>query len=469
MAAKLSIKPKFLIVETLVHEKLLKRWQSFIEQSKNTEDEILCFDRYLTLMADNGQCNAAMWTFFSLYMSAKEKLHHQNSKTSIKLLQPLQAASLKHLNDLGPEPTLCPQWQQLVTIKLNGGLGTSMGCDGPKSLIPVIRGENFLELIFKQQQTLNQKFNFQAPLFFMNSMFTQEDCAPLISNSFSQSFQQNHFPRISLDPKKNLHFKQVHQYFYPPGHGDVFSAFQQSGHLARLIQQGVTHAFISNSDNLAAIPDPRILTYVIDKNIDFLMEVTPKTKLDIKGGALTLKNGKMHLLEKADVPDSEISLFEDYQSFQLFNTNNLWVNLKALQKKLALGFSLPVILNQKHIENQSIYQIETAMGSALDMFENSEALLVDRNRFLPIKNTSDLFLLQSDLILKDQETGFIQKNPLYKKSLLPCITFPKELQTMQGYESYVKSIPSLLHCHSLELSKPCQITHEMNFKGSVKL
>ena len=35
---------------------------------------------------------------------------------------------------------------KLVVIKLNGGLGTSMGCVGPKSLIPVRNELTFLDL-----------------------------------------------------------------------------------------------------------------------------------------------------------------------------------------------------------------------------------------------------------------------------------------------------------------------------------
>ena len=42
--------------------------------------------------------------------------------------------------------------EKLVVLKLNGGLGTSMGCKGPKSLIAV-RGEHtFLDLTVQQIQ-----------------------------------------------------------------------------------------------------------------------------------------------------------------------------------------------------------------------------------------------------------------------------------------------------------------------------
>lgn len=40
--------------------------------------------------------------------------------------------------------------EKLVVIKLNGGLGTSMGCHGPKSVIPVRNDLTFLDLTVQQ-------------------------------------------------------------------------------------------------------------------------------------------------------------------------------------------------------------------------------------------------------------------------------------------------------------------------------
>ena len=39
---------------------------------------------------------------------------------------------------------------KLVVLKLNGGLGTSMGCQGPKSLITVRNDQTFLDLTIRQ-------------------------------------------------------------------------------------------------------------------------------------------------------------------------------------------------------------------------------------------------------------------------------------------------------------------------------
>ena len=41
---------------------------------------------------------------------------------------------------------------KLIVIKLNGGLGTTMGCTGPKSVIQVREEDTFLDLTIKQIQ-----------------------------------------------------------------------------------------------------------------------------------------------------------------------------------------------------------------------------------------------------------------------------------------------------------------------------
>ena len=63
---------------------------------------------------------------------------------------------------------------QTVVIKLNGGLGTSMGMDRAKSLLCVRRGLSFLDIIARQVLHLRQKYDVALPLIFMNSFRTSE-------------------------------------------------------------------------------------------------------------------------------------------------------------------------------------------------------------------------------------------------------------------------------------------------------
>lgn len=45
----------------------------------------------------------------------------------------------------------------------------------------------------------------------------------------------------------------------------------------------------------------------------------------------------------------------------------------------------------------NVIQLETAVGAAIKSFENSLGINVPRSRFLPVKTTSDLLLVMSNL------------------------------------------------------------------------
>lgn len=61
--------------------------------------------------------------------------------------------------------------------------------------------------------------------------------------------------------------------------------------------------------------------------VEFLMEVTDKTKADVKGGTLIQYDDKLRLLEMAQVPNEHLEEFKSVKTFKFFNTNNLWIKL----------------------------------------------------------------------------------------------------------------------------------------------
>ena len=93
---------------------------------------------------------------------------------------------------------------KLVVIKLNGGLGTSMGCKGPKSSIIVRDDLTFLDITVQQIEHLNQKFDLNIPLILMNSFNTEVETQKIIKkySGFRVpiiTFNQSKYPRISKD------------------------------------------------------------------------------------------------------------------------------------------------------------------------------------------------------------------------------------------------------------------------------
>ena len=93
------------------------------------------------------------------------------------------------------------------------------------------------------------------------------------------------------------------------------------------------------------------------------------------------------------------------EKFNFFNTNNIWVNLVSLKQKLKDGpLDLGLIVNHKQVKKNSVLQLETAVGSAFNSFPGAIGMNVPRSRFLPVKKTSDLLLLQSDLFSLNRGT-----------------------------------------------------------------
>ncbi|KAA3474535.1 UTP--glucose-1-phosphate uridylyltransferase [Gossypium australe] len=208
---------------------------------------------------------------------------------------------------------------KLVVLKLNGGLGTTMGCTGPKSVIEVRNGLTFLDLIVIQIEikltfflsNLNSKYGCNVPLVLMNSFNTHDDTLKIVdkysnSNIEIHTFNQSQYPRLVVEdfaplPSKGQHGKDG---WYPPGHGDVFPSLMNSGKLDAFLSQGKEYVFVANSDNLGAI-------------------VTPKTLADVKGGTLISYEGKVQLLEIAQVPDEHSDLYTLVDGFVIRNKDRV--------------------------------------------------------------------------------------------------------------------------------------------------
>lgn len=300
-----------------------------------------------------------------------------------------------------------------VVIKLNGGMGTSMGMDGPKSLLPVKEGLSFLDIIVLQILLLRQTTGVRLPLVLMNSFVTHVATMAALEryNELNQelpiAFVQSENPKIwaknlqpvewPADPSKE---------WCPPGHGDIYASLVTSGMLQTLLEKGYEYAFVSNADNLGAVLDPAILGYFALEHLPFLMEVADRTPADRKGGHLGQRpDGQLILRELSQCPPDEVDLFQDIQRYRYFNTNNLWLHLPSLQQLLAAHdnlLDLPLIRNEKPVDptqpaSPRVYQLETAMGSALALFTGAQAMRVPRTRFIPVKKCNDLLLLWSDV------------------------------------------------------------------------
>lgn len=363
-----------------------------------------------------------------------------------------------------------------VMIVLNGGLGTSMGLTGPKSLLPVKDGRSFLDLTISQAQARNVR------LVLMNSFTTHAPTLKAVSRlnpSVSpQYFLQHKFPKILQEDLSPARWPAAPELEWnPPGHGDIFIAMHTSGMLDTLVNDHYRYAFISNSDNLGATMAPALLGYFAKKEIPFMMEVARRTPADLKGGHLARhRNGRLILREIAQCPEEETDAFQDIDRYRFFNTNSLWIDLDVLRDRIAKDriLPLPIILNPKTLdprdnESPDVFQVETAMGAAISLFENAAVVQVPPTRFFPVKKCSDLLAVRSDCFHLTPE-GDLSPSPDRKTERLRIVLDPAFYGKIDAFDSrFPDGVPSLKKCTSLEISGDVRFEDGVVMKGDVRI
>ena len=362
-------------------------------------------------------------------------------------------------------------------VKINGGLGTSMGCTGPKSVIEVRNGLTFLDIIILQLKGLTKQYGVVVPLVLMNSFSTQKDTEKVIEkykddkDVVIKTFLQHKFPRIDAEtllpvPEKLEGRKEE---WYPPGHGDFLQSFVDSETFKELKKEGKEYLFLSNVDNLGATPDVSIMHYFASKQLDYALELTPKTLNDIKGGTLIRYGDRLKMLEVAQVPSEHLSEFQDITKFKVFNTNSIWMNIKSIQEVVeqqTLLNNMDIIVNRKMDGERKVIQLEIAVGCAVSAFKNTAAFIVPRSRFLPVKGCNDLFIIQSGLFGLTEDGHMIDKARKVS-DIPPSIKFGKEFTFVADYQQHMKVLPTIDKLESLVVEGNVIFGNNVVLEGNV--
>lgn len=350
-----------------------------------------------------------------------------------------------------------------VIVRLNGGLGTSMGMARAKSLLPVRDGRTFLDLIVEQLRHARAATGARLPLLLMNSYSTRDDSLEALRaypdlpvGSLPLDFMQNAEPKLLVDGLTPASWPADPSLEWcPPGHGDIYTALFGSGLLDQLLEQGYRYAASANSDNLGAAPDGRLAAWFAASGAPYAAEICLRTPADVKGGHLVIRRSDRQLIlrETAQTAPEEMRYFTDGGRHPYAHTNNLWFDLEALHRALTerggvLG--LPLIRNEKTLDPRDpssprVYQLETALGAAIEAFPGATAIAVGRDRFLPVKTTNDLLLLRSDAYtlgadgvprLAAERAPLIDLDPAYYRTIAAFdARFPSGAPSLHGAES----------------------------------
>jgi UTP--glucose-1-phosphate uridylyltransferase len=388
------------------------------------------------------------------------------------------------LGDL-PESSAGDAVDRTVVIKLNGGLGTSMGMTAPKSLVTVKDGLTFLDVAARQVLALRESTGARLPLVLMNSFYTRdESLAALrrhdgIEADVPLDFVQGRFPTLLADELRPVDWPADPDLEWaPPGHGDLYTSLVTSGMLDTLLERGYEHAFVSNVDNLGAVVEPRILAWMARDGLPFVMEVATRTEADRKGGHLARRraDGRLVLREIAQTPDEDLGAFQTTGRHPFFNANTIWIDLPRLAG--ALGetgvLGLPMIANRKTVDptdssSPAVIQIETAMGAAIGVFDGAAAVHVPRTRFAPVKTTDQLLALRSDAYAMTPDAR-IELVP--RRGEVPPIVEldPRHYKLMADFEArFPAGPPSLVECERLRVLGDVVFGAGVVVRGSVEV
>jgi UTP--glucose-1-phosphate uridylyltransferase len=372
--------------------------------------------------------------------------------------------------------------ERAVVLKLNGGLGTSMGMTKAKSLLEVKEGHTFLDVIVRQVLHLRERDGADIPLVFMNSFATRDDTLAALERypelefeGIPLDFLQGKVPKLLADDLEPVTWEDDSALEWaPPGHGDVYTSLTTSGLLDTLLDGDYEYAFVSNSDNLGAVLEPRILTWFAREELPFAAEVVDRTEADRKGGHLARRRDDgLVLRESAQVPDEDQDAFQDTERHHFFNANSLWINLRALKRTLderdgVLG--LPMIVNKKTVDpndsaSPEVVQLETAMGAAIAVFDGAAAVHVPRGRFVPVKTTDHLLVVRSDAFeLADDWTIRLAAG----RDSAPIVELSEEFKLLRDFESrFPAGPPSLVEAERLEVEGDVRFGRDVKVRGSV--
>jgi UDP-N-acetylglucosamine pyrophosphorylase len=369
-----------------------------------------------------------------------------------------------------------------VLLKLNGGLGTGMGLEKAKSLLPVRDGQTFLDLIVRQVLAARKATGSDLKFLLLNSFSTSEDTLahlakyPELGKPADLELMQNKVPKIDAATLAPVEWPADRDHEWcPPGHGDLYPAILGSGMLQQLLDAGYRYLFVSNSDNLGATLDLGLLGWFAASGKPFVMEVTARTAADRKGGHLASRatDGQLLLRESAQCPDEDMDAFQDISKHRYFNTNNLWLRLDLLAEALDANgglLPLPVIKNKKTVDprdkkSPAVYQLETAMGAAIECFADAGAVVVPRTRFAPVKTTADLLALRSDAYVITEDGRAVLAPE--RNGIPPEINLDGDHFKMvdQLDAALAGGVPSLIRCKRLDVKGPAKFTSADVYEG----
>ena len=123
----------------------------------------------------------------------------------------------------------------------------------------------------------------------------------------------------------------------PPGHGDLYTALRGTGLLDAAARAPATSdVFVSNSDNLGAVPDARVAGWFASSGAPFAIEAVRRTPSRPQGRPLRAPQDRRPdraARDRADARRRTRTALADLDRHRFCSTNNLWFDLRAMTRR----------------------------------------------------------------------------------------------------------------------------------------
>jgi len=145
----------------------------------------------------------------------------------------------------------------------------------------------------------------------------------------------------------------------------------------------------------------------------------------------------------------------------------MWVKLDSIKDKIESKVlqTMDIIVNTKEYKGRQIIQLERAAGAAIEYFSGSHGVNVSRSRFLPVKSTSDLFVVQSDIY--ELKRGTLVMNPARPFTSIPLVKLGSKYNSVSGFLQRFQKIPSILELDHLTVSGDVTFGSNVTLSGTV--
>jgi UTP--glucose-1-phosphate uridylyltransferase len=301
------------------------------------------------------------------------------------VVQPLPEAGTPEHDALSARGTAAIERGEIAAVVLAGGMATRFGSQ-VKALAPVLDGHrlSFLDLKLADLTRL------AVDTTLMSSFATHDALAEVVQDTAVQLAPQLISLRLAGDGALFLD-DQGRASPHAPGHGDLSDALRLSGALERYHRGGVRTLFVCNVDNVGATLDPALAGLHLELGGEITAELVSKRQGDTGGLPVRRADGSLAIAEAFRVPEGF-----PHDSFPLFNTNTLWIDVAALEAPAEYTWCVA----RKRVDGREAIQFERLVGE-LTWWHPSRYIHVPRagaeSRFVPVKDANDLAAAQEQI------------------------------------------------------------------------